>query len=93
MLRPVVFNVNRMDRVLADSLADFTLVGFYGFLQFVLTVRNEPGMATLADFIKRAKSKPPLTSGAGTPSPLMGSQRRRRPAPPWGINERDHPQT
>ena len=25
-------------------------------------------MATLADFIKRAKSKPPLTSGAGTPS-------------------------
>ena len=58
-------------RIMADrlgpKLGQFMPVGFYGFLQFVLTVRNEPGMATLADFIKRAKSKPPLTSGAGTP--------------------------
>jgi tripartite-type tricarboxylate transporter receptor subunit TctC len=61
-------NPNLMKSVPYDSLADFTPVGFYGFLQFVLTVRNDPGMATLADFIKRAKSKPPLTSGAGTPS-------------------------
>ena len=61
-------NPNLMKSVPYNSLADFTPAGFYGFLQFVLTVRNEPGMATLADFIKRAKSKPPLTSGAGTPS-------------------------
>ncbi len=61
-------NPNLMKSVPYDSLADFTPAGFYGFLQFVLTVRNEPGMATLADFIKRAKAKPPLTSGAGTPS-------------------------
>lgn len=61
-------NPNLMKSVPYDSLADFAPVGFYGFLQFVLTVRNEPGMATLADFIKRAKTKPPLTSGAGTPS-------------------------
>ena len=61
-------NPNLMKSVPYDSLTDFAPVGFYGFLQFVLTVRNEPGMATLADFIKRAKSKPPLTSGAGTPS-------------------------
>jgi tripartite-type tricarboxylate transporter receptor subunit TctC len=61
-------NPNLMKSVPYDSLADFTPVGFYGFLQFVLTVRNDPGMATLADFIMRAKSKPPLTSGAGTPS-------------------------
>lgn len=61
-------NPNLMKSVPYDSLADFAPAGFYGFLQFVLTVRNEPGMATLADFMKRAKSKPPLTSGAGTPS-------------------------
>jgi tripartite-type tricarboxylate transporter receptor subunit TctC len=61
-------NPNLMKSVPYDSLTDFAPAGFYGFLQFVLTVRNEPGMATLADFIKRAKSKPPLTSGAGTPS-------------------------
>ena len=59
-------NPNLMKSVPYNSLADFTPVGFYGFLQFVLTARNEPGMATLADFIKRAKSKPPLTSSAGT---------------------------
>ena len=57
-------------RIMADRLGPklgrFTPVGFYGFLQLVLTARNDPGMATLADFIKRAKSKP-LTSGAGTP--------------------------
>jgi tripartite-type tricarboxylate transporter receptor subunit TctC len=62
-------NPNLMKSVPYDSLADFTPVGFYGFLQFVLLVRNEPGMQTLEEFIKRAKSaKPPLTSGAGTPS-------------------------
>jgi len=62
-------NPNLMKSVPYDSLADFTPVGFYGFLQFVLVVRNEPGMQTLEEFIKRAKAaKPPLTSGAGTPS-------------------------
>jgi tripartite-type tricarboxylate transporter receptor subunit TctC len=61
-------NPNLMKSVPYDSLADFAPAGFYGFLQFVLTVRNEPGMTTLADFVKRAKAKPPLTSGAGTPS-------------------------
>lgn len=61
-------NPNLMKSVPYDSLGDFTPVGFYGLLQFVLTVRNEPGMNTLADFIKRARTKPPLTSGAGTPS-------------------------
>ena len=62
-------NPNLMKSVPYDSLADFTPVGFYGFLQFVLLVRNEPGNETLESFLKRAKSaKPPLTSGAGTPS-------------------------
>jgi tripartite-type tricarboxylate transporter receptor subunit TctC len=61
-------NPNLMKSVPYDSLADFAPAGFYGFLQFVLTVRNGPGMATLADFIRRAKAGPPLTSGAGTPS-------------------------
>lgn len=62
-------NPNLMKSVPYDSLADFAPAGFYGFLQFVLLVRNEPGMQTLDEFIKRAKSvKPPLTSGAGTPS-------------------------
>jgi len=62
-------NPNLMKSLPYDPLVDFTPVGFYGFLQFVLLVRNEPGMATLEDFIKRAKSaQPPLTSGAGTPS-------------------------
>jgi tripartite-type tricarboxylate transporter receptor subunit TctC len=62
-------NPNLMKSVPYDSLADFAPAGFYGFIQFVLLVRNEPGMATLEDFIKRAKAaKPPLTSGAGTPS-------------------------
>src|SRR5882757_9747497 len=42
-----------MKSVPYDSLADFTPAGFYGFIQFVLLVRDEPGMATLADFIKR----------------------------------------
>jgi tripartite-type tricarboxylate transporter receptor subunit TctC len=62
-------NPNLMKSVPYDSLADFAPVGFYGFLQFVLLVRNEPGNETLESFIKRARSaKPPLTSGAGTPS-------------------------
>ena len=62
-------NPNLMKSLPYDSLADFTPVGFYGFIQFVLLVRDEPGMATLDDFIKRARAaKPPLTSGAGTPS-------------------------
>ncbi len=62
-------NPNLMKTLPYDPLADFTPVGFYGFLQFVLLVRNEPGNETLEAFIKRAKSaKPPLTSGAGTPS-------------------------
>jgi tripartite-type tricarboxylate transporter receptor subunit TctC len=62
-------NPNLMKSVPYDSLADFAPVGFYGFLQFVLLVRNEPGNETLDSFIKRARSaKPPLTSGAGTPS-------------------------
>jgi tripartite-type tricarboxylate transporter receptor subunit TctC len=62
-------NPNLMKNVPYDSLADFTPVGFYGFLQFVLLVRNEPGMQTLEEFRQRAKAaKPPLTSGAGTPS-------------------------
>jgi tripartite-type tricarboxylate transporter receptor subunit TctC len=61
-------NPNLMKSVPYDSLADFTPAGFYGFIQFVLTVRAGAGMDTLADFIKRAKAKPPLTSGAGTPS-------------------------
>lgn len=62
-------NPNLMKSLPYDSLADFTPVGFYGFLQFVLLVRNEPGNETLEAFVKRAKAaKPPLTSGAGTPS-------------------------
>lgn len=62
-------NPNLMKTLPYDPLVDFTPVGFYGFLQFVLLVRNEPGNETLAAFLKRAKSaKPPLTSGAGTPS-------------------------
>ncbi len=62
-------NPNLMKSVPYDSLADFAPVGFYGFLQFVLLVRNEPGNETLESFLKRARSaKPPLTSGAGTPS-------------------------
>jgi tripartite-type tricarboxylate transporter receptor subunit TctC len=61
-------NPNLMKSLPYDSLVDFTPAGFYGFIQFVLTVRSGVGMDTLADFIKRAKAKPPLTSGAGTPS-------------------------
>jgi putative tricarboxylic transport membrane protein len=61
-------NPNLMKSLPYDSLADFTPAGFYGFIQFVLTVRAGAGMDTLDDFIKRAKAKPPLTSGAGTPS-------------------------
>ena len=61
-------NPNLMKAVPYDSLADFAPAGFYGFIKFVLLVRNEPATATLADFIKRAKAGPPLTSGAGTPS-------------------------
>ena len=61
-------NPNLMKAVPYDSLADFAPAGFYGFIKFVLLVRNEPAAATLADFIKRAKAGPPLTSGAGTPS-------------------------
>lgn len=61
-------NPNLMKSVPYDSLADFAPAGFYGFIQFVLLVRSESGVATLADFIKRAKAKPALTSGAGTPS-------------------------
>jgi tripartite-type tricarboxylate transporter receptor subunit TctC len=50
-------------------LKDFVPAGFIGSLQFVLLARNETGSATLAEFIKRAKAaRPPLTSGAGTPS-------------------------
>jgi tripartite-type tricarboxylate transporter receptor subunit TctC len=51
-----------------ESLADFTPAGFFGFGQFVLTVRAGVGMDTLGDFSRRARQKPPLTSGAGTPS-------------------------
>ncbi len=61
-------NPNLMKSVPYDSLADFTPVGFYGFIKFVLLVRADAGLNTLADFIKRAKAKPALTSGAGTPS-------------------------
>jgi tripartite-type tricarboxylate transporter receptor subunit TctC len=62
-------NPNLMKSVPYDSLADFAPVGFYGFLQFVLLVRNEPGNETLDSFIKRARAaKRPFTSGAGTPS-------------------------
>jgi tripartite-type tricarboxylate transporter receptor subunit TctC len=61
-------NPNLMKSLPYDSLADFTPAGFYGFIQFVLTVRAGAGMDTLDDFIKRAKQKLPLTSGAGTPS-------------------------
>jgi tripartite-type tricarboxylate transporter receptor subunit TctC len=61
-------NPNLMKSLPYDSLADFTPAGFYGFIQFVLTVRAGAGMDTLDDFIKRARQKPPLTSGAGTPS-------------------------
>ena len=62
-------NPNLMKSLPYDSLKDFAPAGFIGSLQFVLLTRDEPGSATLADFIKRAKgAKPPLTSGAGTPS-------------------------
>jgi tripartite-type tricarboxylate transporter receptor subunit TctC len=61
-------NPNLMKSLPYDSLADFAPAGFYGFIQFVLLVRASSGMATLDDFIKRAKAKPPLTSGTGTPS-------------------------
>ena len=61
-------NPNLMKSVPYDSLVDFAPAGFYGFIQFVLLVRADAGMDTLADFVKRAKAKPPLTSGAGTPS-------------------------
>jgi tripartite-type tricarboxylate transporter receptor subunit TctC len=62
-------NPNLMKSLPYDPLKDFIPAGFIGSLQFVLLTRNEPGSATLADFIKRAKSaRPPLTSGAGTPS-------------------------
>ncbi len=61
-------NPNLMKSVPYDSLADFAPVGFYGFIKFVLLVRADAGLNTLADFIKRAKVKPALTSGAGTPS-------------------------
>jgi tripartite-type tricarboxylate transporter receptor subunit TctC len=62
-------NPNLMKSLPYDPLNDFIPAGFIGSLQFVLLARNEPASATLADFIKRAKAaKPPLTSGAGTPS-------------------------
>ena len=61
-------NPNLMKSVPYDSLADFAPAGFYGFIQFVLLVRADSGMDTFAQFVKRAKAKPPLTSGAGTPS-------------------------
>src|ERR1700760_1720112 len=61
-------NPNLMKSLPYDSLADFTPAGFYGFIQFVLTVRAGAGMDTLEDFFYRGKQKPPLTSGAGTPS-------------------------
>ena len=61
-------NPNLMKAVPYDSLADFAPAGFYGFIQFVLLVRADSGMDTFAQFVKRAKAKPPLTSGAGTPS-------------------------
>ena len=61
-------NPNLMKSLSYDSLVDFAPAGFYGFIQFVLLVRADAGMDTLADFIKRAKAKPALTSGAGTPS-------------------------
>jgi tripartite-type tricarboxylate transporter receptor subunit TctC len=62
-------NPNLMKVLPYDPLKDFAPAGFIGSLQFVLLTRDEPGSATLADFIKRARTaKPPLTSGAGTPS-------------------------
>ena len=61
-------NPNLMKTVPYDSLADFAPAGFYGFIQFVLLVRADSGINTLADLVKRAKATPPLTSGAGTPS-------------------------
>ena len=61
-------NPNLMKSLPYDSLVDFAPAGFYGFIQFVLLVRADAGIDTLADFIKRAKAKPPLASGAGTPS-------------------------
>lgn len=61
-------NPNLMKSLPYDSLVDFAPAGFYGFIQFVLLVRADASMDTLADFIKRAKAKPTLTSGAGTPS-------------------------
>ena len=61
-------NPNLMKSVPYDSLADFAPAGFYGFIQFVLLLRADSGMDTFAQFVKRAKAKPPLTSGAGTPS-------------------------
>ena len=62
-------NPNLMKSLPYDSLADFTPAGFIGSLQFVLLTRNEPGTDTLEAFLKKARqAKPPLTSGAGTPS-------------------------
>lgn len=62
-------NPNLMKAVPYDSLADFAPTGFCGSIPFTLAVRADSGIASLADFVARAKAaKPPLTSGAGTPS-------------------------
>lgn len=61
-------NPNLMKSLPYDSLMDFAPAGFYGFIQFALLVRSDSSIATLADFSKRSKAGPPLTSGAGTPS-------------------------
>ena len=62
-------NPNLMKTVPYDSLADFTPTGYCGSIPFTLAVRADAGIATLADFVARAKAaKPPLTYGAGTPS-------------------------
>lgn len=62
-------NPNLMKSLPYDSLADFAPAGFIGSLQFVLLTRTEPGTDSLESFLKKAKqAKPPLTSGAGTPS-------------------------
>ena len=59
-------NPNLMKSLPYDSLVDFAPAGFYGFIQFVLLVRADSGLDTLADLVKRAKARPPLTSLAIT---------------------------
>ncbi len=57
-------NPNLMKAVPYDSLADFAPTGFCGSIQFALAVRTDSGIATVADFVARAKAaKPPLTYG------------------------------